>query len=91
VERDGVHSKAVNSLYTCVDATAALVSGGSDGLVVLWNSALEPTKKVDVRLFPNPPLDPEIRSVCALQSCILIGTKSSEIAEYNVATGEVKE
>jgi hypothetical protein len=87
-----VHTKAVNSLYACVDATAAFVSGGADGLVVLWNSALEATKVLDLNAIVSPPpLCPEVRSVCALQNFLLIGTKSSQIIEINATTLEVAE
>jgi WD40 repeat protein len=83
-----VHTKAVNSLYTCTDVTAAFVSGGADGLVILWNSGLDPLKTFDLLTLASPPLEPEVRSVCALQGCLLIGTKSSEIIELNIVTGE---
>ena len=86
--RKQVHKKAVNTLYTCTDATAAFISGGTDGLIVLWNMAFEPVKQFDLKLLPKAPIDPEIRSICALQSFVLIGTKSSEIIELNTVNGE---
>jgi len=84
-----VHTGPVNSLFSCTDATAAFASGGADGLVVLWNGGLEPTKKIDVTTLSQPPLSTDIRSVCALQDCVLLGTKASEFFEVNFVTQEV--
>lgn len=93
LRREGVHRKAINSLFTCTDATAAFVSGGADGLVVLWNTAIEAVKVLDMALLGNPPpLQPvEVRSVCALNGFVLVGTKASEVFEVNLATLETAE
>lgn len=84
-----VHKLAVNTLFSCTDATADFVSGGADGLVVLWSSALEALKRIDMAQLPRPPLNVEVRSVCAMQNCVLVGTKSSEIMEINTLTQQV--
>ena len=68
-------------------AAAALVSGGKDGKVILWDQELNALKILTdlVDAIPasmHPILDPAVRSVCVRGGNVLVGTGASEIYEY---------
>lgn len=88
LRKTDVHRKAINTLHVCKEGVAAFVSGGADGLVVLWNAAIDPIKKFDMTQLAKAPMSAEVRSISMMQNYLLIGTKSSEIIELNTATGD---
>eukprot|EP00636_Phaeomonas_parva_P008104 CAMPEP_0118868616 /NCGR_PEP_ID=MMETSP1163-20130328/12066_1 /TAXON_ID=124430 /ORGANISM="Phaeomonas parva, Strain CCMP2877" /LENGTH=2540 /DNA_ID=CAMNT_0006803335 /DNA_START=188 /DNA_END=7810 /DNA_ORIENTATION=- len=91
--RSGVHSKAINSLDAVAPGDGVpgvLVSGGKDGLVVLWNDQLAPLWMANITDLPpeQRSLQPDVRSVCAMQGKVLVGTLGAEIYELTIAVGE---
>ena len=75
------HTGAINSMYTHDHDT--FISGGDDGLIKFWNKELEVTSTLDIRKQEQPPLSPEIRSVCydPITRTTLVGTRGCEIYE----------
>lgn len=75
-------------------AAAALVSGGKDGKVILWDQELNALKILTdlVDAIPasmHPILDPAVRSVCVRGGNVLVGTGASEIYEYSVVENKL--
>jgi WD40 repeat protein len=81
------HTKCVNSLGR---TGSGLVSGGKDGLVILWSESLVMQRQFDLATFSSTALNTEVRSVCCTEQKILIGLYSSEIVELDLATGKDK-
>lgn len=77
------------ALASCHDFEA-VVSGGKDGRVVLWDASLTPLATHNMAALPLPPLNPAVRSVCCQGSMLLVGTAGSEIYELNMRTNQVR-
>jgi WD40 repeat protein len=81
------HTKCVNSLATFGNG---LVSGGKDGLVILWSESLVKQRQFSVADFSTKAINFEVRSVSCKAQKIVIGLYSSEIVELDLATGDDK-
>lgn len=77
------HEGTVNALYA---SSHGLLSGGRDHRVRLWTAKLEPGATFDMSSFG---FNPSIRSACLSHdgSCILVGTKGSNIYEVSSIDG----
>eukprot|EP00742_Colponemidia_sp_Colp-10_P006323 GILJ01006777.1.p1 GENE.GILJ01006777.1~~GILJ01006777.1.p1 ORF type:complete len:2262 (-),score=409.36 GILJ01006777.1:195-6980(-) len=71
------HEGAVYALYTLQDGR--IVSGGKDGKVKIWSTALTVTKTVDIRSLLPTVVDPCVRAVCMNGDNLLIGTRGGQI------------
>ena len=67
------------------EAGRGIITGGSDGIVIVWNSEL--IKDVVINIADNKALNcyvPKVRSVCeGAEGNILVGVRSGEIIEIN--------
>jgi len=79
------HGKCVNTLGKW---GGGLVSGGKDGLVILWSESLVKQRVFDLNDFKSDVIRKEVRSVCCMEQKVLVGAYSSEILELDLATGE---
>lgn len=83
------HNGAVNALHAH-DASALLVSGGTDGMILLWNASRESVKQfhVDSLVLSH---NPSVRSAAfsADGSRLIIGTFGSDIFEVSIRDGKL--
>lgn len=82
------HSGGVHALHVSLGGDQ-LVSGGKDGLIKIWNSALDCIKEMAVdSILPasQPSVSPRVRSVCFSKDSqfILVGTRGAEIFEVRI-------
>ncbi|GMH62047.1 hypothetical protein TrLO_g8072 [Triparma laevis f. longispina] len=83
------HTGAVQSIRPCKDG---LVSGGKDGLVIVWSGSLTVLSEIDLsKVDPAAmPIKVDVRSVSSMEDKILVGTASSDIIELDIPTGGAK-
>ena len=85
------HTKAVNSLCGYRDDRVGVISGGKDGLIIIWDSSLAVVRRFDLNVTSaTSPTSTEVRAVSAMANKLIIGTMSSEIYELDVPTGDRK-
>lgn len=79
------HEKAVNSLYCTKAESNKMISGGADGRVIVWDRSFSKLSSFDVCSDKFKSLNLVVQSVCFSSDgqTILVGTKGSEIVEYN--------
>ena len=77
----------MDALYSLMDAQG-VVSGGKDGVIIIWNRHLEQNKKFDIKMSIRKPVNPGIRSVCVREGKILLGTLGCEIFELDISENE---
>ena len=84
------HTGSVNAIFTR-KKDKGIISGGNDGLVIVWDEALTKSKVIsakDVKDFPV--FNPRIRAVCEHKDgSICFGTRSSNIVQVD-ASGKMK-
>jgi len=77
------HKGLVNAIWVR-DNKKGLITGGNDGIVILWDTLLR--KESIINIVDNKVLNcllPKIRSVCeSLDGSVVIGVRSGEIIEY---------
>lgn len=64
--------------------TKGFISGGGDGLIIIWNANFVQEKTYDIKLPEIKSLIPKVRSVWEHKSNekILVGTRGGEIMEF---------
>lgn len=77
------HKGACNSIYGRT-AEKGFITGGNDGLVIIWNDSFEQVNKLNIKDTSINSYIPKVRSVCENKSGtkILVGTRGGEIIEF---------
>lgn len=86
------HKGCVNTIFGLKN-NKGFISGASDGVVIVWDSAFTKSQVITLSSFKDIPiLNPRVRAVSMSpdEKKIVIGTRSSNIIEFNTTTGTAK-
>ena len=92
-KRNKAHGGRVNSLYSSASMPNKLLSGGHDGLVILWavnGTGLTQEKQFSLKEASIRSMNPAATS-CSMSPSgdkIAVGTRGGEIVEFNVTNDE---
>jgi len=76
------HSAGINTIYIR-DNNSGFLTGGNDGLVLVWNSKYVVERKISLNDTKINSLCPKARSVCEGETGnILVGTRGGEVLEF---------
>jgi microtubule-associated protein-like 6 len=91
--RDSVHKGPVSAMCAMPvsggsttdksDSGPQIISGGKDGMIYVWTAQLESIWKLDINLAEPRPLLPEVQALAFRENKVLVGTRSSDIYEFN--------
>lgn len=82
-KRVEAHKEACNAIWTRT-AETGFITGGNDGLVIIWNGSFEQVNTLNIKDASINSYIPKVRSVCenAAGTKILVGTRGGEIIEF---------
>lgn len=82
-KRVEAHKEACNAIWTRT-AETGFITGGNDGLVIIWNGSFEQVNTLNIKDTSINSYIPKVRSVCenAAGTKILVGTRGGEIIEF---------
>lgn len=82
------HDESVNCIRS---HERGFISCGKEGTIKLWDAYVNPIRAYDARDFTPTPHLPSVRACDydGVRSCIIVGTKSSEVYEICETTGNV--
>lgn len=86
------HKACVNAIWSRSSGNG-FISGGSDGKIIVWDSAFTQSNVIDLSSFKDIPImNPRVRAVSESPDGkrIVIGTRSSNIIEVDLAGGSRK-
>jgi WD40 repeat protein len=81
------HSKNEKGFVFCINSrpkNSGILSGSSDGTVVLWNDKMEKDYTITINSAGFKSLNPKLRSVAEHKDGrVLVGTRASEVIEFS--------
>lgn len=81
------HSGPVTSIWTM--AREGVISGGRDGIVIIWDRTLTELKRFDIKTLPSSPragptvLPCGVQSVCVRENQILVATNGASLIVFS--------
>ena len=81
------HSGPVTSIWTM--AREGVISGGRDGIVIIWDRTLTELKRFDIKTLPSSPragptvLPCGVQSVCVSENQILVATNGASLIVFS--------